>query len=262
LASVAFIPAAQSARSIRFGDGGPNVICEKFNGNLHGYFGSIFHLHANGWTRDNATSVADANDLGQTVTSHTSVTLLALLRRMPPDQAAWAQFTERYGRRIYAWCRQWNLQEADAEDVTQAVLMKLAEKMRTFEYDPTKHFRAWLKTVARHAWSDFWSARKAVVASGGSQAHEVLQAVEARDDLFRRLDDEFDRELLDEAMARVRLRVTPRTMEAFDRTAVQGQSGAEAAHALGMKVATVFVAKSKVQKMIQEELEKLESPGA
>jgi len=194
------------------------------------------------------------------VTSNTSATLLSLLRQMPPDQAAWAQFTERYGRKIYAWCRQWNLQEADAEDVTQAVLMKLAEKMRTFEYDSTKSFRAWLKTVSRHAWSDFLSSLKAVVAAGGSQAHEFLQAVAARDDLFRRLDDEFDRELLDEAMARVRLRVTPRTMDAFERTALKGQSGAEVGQALGMKVATVFVAKSKVQKMLQEELAKLDNP--
>jgi RNA polymerase sigma-70 factor (ECF subfamily) len=52
----------------------------------------------------------------------------------------------------------------------------------------------------------------------------------------------------------------PRTWEAFERTAVQGPSGAEAALAPGMKVATVFVARSKVQKMIQEELRKLEGP--
>ena len=193
--------------------------------------------------------------------SKTSATLLARLRQVPADQAAWAQFTERYGRKIYAWCRRWNLQGADAEDLTQDVLLRLAEKMQTFVYDPAKSFRAWLKTVARHAWSDHWSGRKAVVAAGGSQALELLQTVEAREDLVRRLEEEFDRELLDEAMARVRLRVMPRTWEAFDRTALQGQSGAEAAQALGMKVATVFVARSKVQKMLQEEMQELEDPG-
>ena len=192
--------------------------------------------------------------------SNTSATLLARLRQVPADQAAWAQFTERYGRKIFAWCRRWNLQGADAEDLTQDVLLKLAEKMQTFEYDPTKSFRGWLKTVARHAWSDSWSSRKAAVAAGGSQALEMLQTVEARDDLVRRLEEEFDRELLDEAMARVRTRVLPRTWEAFERTALQGQSGAEAGQALGMKVATVFVARSKVQKMIQEEMQKLEGP--
>src|SRR5262245_54432863 len=111
---------------------------------------------------------------GGGVDSETSVTLLARLRQVPADQAAWARFTERYGRKVYAWCRQWNLQEADAEDVTQTVLIKLADKMRTFEYDPARSFRAWLKTVARNAWSDFWSARKAAVAAGGSQAPEML----------------------------------------------------------------------------------------
>jgi RNA polymerase sigma-70 factor (ECF subfamily) len=193
------------------------------------------------------------------VGSQTSVTLLARLRQVPADQAAWAEFTDRYGRKVYAWCRQWNLQEADAEDVTQTVLLKLAEKMQAFVYDPDRSFRAWLKTVARNAWNDFWSGRKAA-AAGGSQAVELLRTVEAREDLVRRLDDEFDRELLDEAAARVRLRVTPRTWQAFELTAVQGRSGAEAAAALGMKVATVFVARSKVQKMLQEEVQRLEEP--
>ena len=193
--------------------------------------------------------------------SNTSATLLARLRQVPADQAAWVQFTERYGRKIYAWCRGWNLQGADAEDLTQDVLLKLAEKMQTFEYDPTKSFRGWLKTVARHAWSDSWSSRKAAVAAGGSQALEMLQTVEARDDLVRRLEEEFDRELLDEAMARVWTRVLPRTWEAFERTALKGQSGAEVGQALGMKVATVFVARSKVQRMLQEEMQKLEDPG-
>jgi RNA polymerase sigma factor (sigma-70 family) len=194
------------------------------------------------------------------VESQTSATLLARLRQAPTDQAAWAQFTDRYGRKIYAWCRQWNLQEADAEDVTQTVLLKLAEKMRTFDYDRERSFRAWLKTVTRHAWSDFWSGRKAAVAAGGSQAVELLHTVEAREDLVQRLDDEFDREVLDEAAARVRQRVVPRTWQAFELTAVQGRSGAEAAAALGMKVATVFVARSKVQKMLQEEIRRLEGP--
>jgi RNA polymerase sigma factor (sigma-70 family) len=195
------------------------------------------------------------------VQSHTSVTLLGRLRRVPADEGAWAEFMERYGRRVYAWCRQWNLQEADAEDVTQTVLVKLAQRMQSFDYDPRRSFRAWLKTVARNAWNDHWAARAAAVAAGGSQAVELLATVEARDDLVRRLEDEFDREVFDEAAARVRARVAPRTWEAFERTAVKGESGAEAAAALGMKVATVFVARSKVQKMLQEEVRALEGGG-
>ena len=188
----------------------------------------------------------------------TSATLLGRLQQVPVDQTAWGEFTERYGRKIYSWCRQWNLQEADAEDVTQTVLLKLADKMRTFVYDPSRSFRGWLKTVTRHAWSDFWDSRGKEVAEGGSHAVQLLHTVEARDDLVQRLEGEFDRELLDAAIARVRGRVTPRTWQAYEMTAVEGRSGGETARALGMKVATVFVAKSKVLKMLQEERRKLE----
>lgn len=192
--------------------------------------------------------------------SHTSVTLLGRLRRFPADQTAWSLFVDRYGRKILAWCRQWNLQDADAEDVTQSVLLKLADKMKSFEYDAARSFRAWLKTVAWHVLSDYCDSRKAV-AVGGDQTVELLGNLEAREDLVQRLDEEFDRETFEEAASRVKSRVTPKTWEAFERTAVQGQSGLEAGAALGMKVATVFVARSKVQKMLQEEVQRLEGSG-
>ena len=189
----------------------------------------------------------------------TSPTLLGRLGRVPADQAAWGQFAERYGRKIYGWCRQWGLQEADAEDVTQQVLLKLADTMRTFSYDPSKSFRAWLKTVTHHAWRDFVESRgRPGGGSGDTRVLELLQTVQARDGLVHELDEEFSRDLLDEAMARVRLLVQPHTWQAFHLLAVEGRSGAEAAERRSMKVATVFVARSKVQKMLQEEVHKLE----
>ena len=56
----------------------------------------------------------------------------------------------------------------------------------------------------------------------------------------------------------MRLRVHQHAWEAFRLTALEGNSGAEAAARLGMRVATVFVARSKVQKMLQDEVRKLE----
>ena len=189
----------------------------------------------------------------------TSPTLLGRLGRVPADQAAWDEFADRYGRKIYGWCRHWNLQQADAEDVTQQVLLKLAHKMRTFAYDPSKSFRAWLKTVTHHAWRDFVEGRdRPGAGSGDTGVLEQLQTVQARDGLVSELDEEFTRDLLDEAMARVRLRVQPHTWQAFHLLAVEGRAGAEAAAELGMKVAAVFVARSKVQKMLREEVRKLE----
>ena len=194
--------------------------------------------------------------------SGTRVTLLGRLRRDPTDQAVWEEFVEHYGPRIYGWCRKWNLQEADAQDVTQNVLLRLAEKLRDFSYDPSRSFRAWLKTLTHHAWSDFLeSRRRPGQGSGDSGVESLLHSVEAREDLVKQLEAEFDREILEEAMMRVRLRVAPQTWEAFRLTALEGLSGADAGARIPMQVAQVFVAKRRVQKMLQEEVARLEGPG-
>jgi len=189
----------------------------------------------------------------------THITLLTRLRQDPSDQAGWDEFVERYGRHIYRWCRQWKLQDADAEDVTQDILVKLAQKLRVFAYDPSRSFRGWLKTVAHHAWRDFDDSRRhAQRAAGASQIQELTLTLEAREDLARKLEEAFDLELLEAAKVRVRLRVAPHTWEAFRLLALEGLPVAEVAARVHLQVAMVYVAKSKVQKMLREEIGKLE----
>jgi RNA polymerase sigma-70 factor (ECF subfamily) len=189
----------------------------------------------------------------------TRATLLARLRLDPTDHAAWDVFVERYGRHIYRWCRQWKLQDADAEDVTQNILLKLAQKLRHFAYDPSRSFRGWLKTVAHHAWRDFVdSPRRAQAAAGDNRVRELMDTLEAREDLIQKLQEAFDHELLEAAKARVRLRVAPHTWEAFRLVALEDLPAAEVAATVRMPVAMVYVAKSKVQKMLREEIQKLE----
>ena len=198
--------------------------------------------------------------MAQLSASATDVSLLLRLQRDPGDQRAWVDFVRRYGRRIFVWCRQWRLQEADAEDVTQNVLLILAEKLRNFEYDPSGSFRAWLKTVAHHAWSRYLERqRRAGQASGDSQVLTLLDSLAARDDLARKLEEEFDRELLELAMLRVAQRVESNTWRAFHLLTVEHRSSTETAAMLGMPVAMVYVAKSRVLKMMQEEVRSLEA---
>lgn len=194
--------------------------------------------------------------------SRTRVTLLGRLRADPADPRTWSEFVDHYGPRLLGWCRAWGLQDADAQDVTQIVLLKLATKLRDFAYDPTRSFRAWLKTVAQHAWLDFLNARqRAGQGSGDTVMLTRLQSVEARDDLLGRLQAAFDQELLQEAVARVRVRIAPQTWEAFRLTAQEGLSGAEVAARIGMQAAQVYVAKRRVQKMLQDEVRALEGLG-
>jgi RNA polymerase sigma-70 factor (ECF subfamily) len=189
----------------------------------------------------------------------TSTTLLVRLRQEPADQEAWAEFVRRYGPQVYRWCRRWGLQEADAEDVTQAVLLRLSARMRTFSRDPAKSFRAYLRTLARYAWCDFLATRQQPGAGGGgSEVLGLLHTIEARDDLEQRLSEQFDQELLAEAQAQVRGRVEGHTWEAFQLTVLDGLSAADAAARLGLTVAGVYKAKSRVQQMLQEEVARLD----
>lgn len=197
----------------------------------------------------------------------TSASLLLRLGYRPSDQAAWEEFVDRYGGMIYSWCRASGLQDADAQDVTQAVLTQLAVQMGRFAYDPSRRFRGWLRTVVRNACRDCMADRRHCIGAGaldGAGRADPILTVEARDDLARRLEAEFDLELLEEAERRVRRRVAPHTWEAYRLTAVEGLSGAEAAARLGMKVAAVFVSRSHVMKHLQSEVRGLEfqQPGA
>ena len=191
--------------------------------------------------------------------SLTSVTLLSRLRHDSSDQAAWGDFVARYGPKILDWCRRWQLQEADAQDVTQEVLLKLNRLMATFVYDPTGSFRAWLKTLTHHAWRDFvGERRRRGMGSGDSQIVALLESVQAGAELAEDLQDEFRRELMDRAIERVRSRVASRAWEAFRLTALEGWSGAAAGAHLQMNVAQVYLAKSRITKRIQEEVRRLE----
>jgi RNA polymerase sigma factor (sigma-70 family) len=199
--------------------------------------------------------------MGEFPDSRTRATLLARLYRSgAADSEAWREFVCIYGRQIYKWCCHWRLQDSDAEDVTQQVLLQLLSKMKEFVYDPGRSFRAWLKTVTHHAWQNLVASRQNDKAGGAdTQVWEQLLTAPARDDLLLRLEREFDRELLDEAMLRVRLRVAPHNWEAYRLTALEGVPAREAAQRLTMKIANVYAARSTVQRLLREQVEKLEA---
>lgn len=190
--------------------------------------------------------------------SATSTTLIIRLQQSPSNQAAWAEFVERYGRRIESWCYRWGLQEADVQDVSQIVLLKLLCAVQTFRYDPNQRFRAWLKTVTHHAWQDLVRGRRLL--SGGSSAstHDPLQSLAARDDLSDWIEGAYEQELLEAAVTRVRPRVQPKTWEAFELTTYEGLSGSQTAARLGMALTSVYKAKSNIQKLLEAEVQHLE----
>jgi RNA polymerase sigma-70 factor (ECF subfamily) len=150
------------------------------------------------------------------------------------------------------------VQEADAQDVAQTVLLKLLRTVQTFRYDPQQKFRAWLKTVTHHAWQDWVRGRRRAAGGGESAKDDPLLSLAARDDLAAWMEGAYEQELLDEALVRVRPRVQANTWEAFRLTTYEGLSGAETAARLGMAVTSVYKAKSNIQKLLEAEVRYLE----
>src|SRR5262249_25610674 len=110
----------------------------------------------------------------------TSLTLLARLRHDPKDQAAWSEFVARYGPSIFQWCRGWGVQEADAQDVTQDVLLKLNGLMARFVYDSAGSFRGWLRTLTHHAWCDLAAERRrAGLGASDGRVFELFASLQA-----------------------------------------------------------------------------------
>ncbi len=190
--------------------------------------------------------------------SVTSLTLLKRLKVQPTDEQAWREFVTRYGKKIQAWCRHWGLQESDAADVCQTVLLKLAKEMSNFDRRPDGSFRAWLKTVSHHAWYDLVQSRQHKILKGGEHLESRLASEEARDDLVTQMEAAWDQELMELASQRVQLRLAPKTWNAFQLSAVERLSGEEVAARLQMNLASVYKAKSNVLRLLQQEVQSLE----
>ena len=76
---------------------------------------------------------------------------LLLRIRDASDAESWRTFVSIYAPLIYRSCRRRGLQDADAADVGQEVLVEVARSIRGFEYMPGRgRFRDWLGAVVKH----------------------------------------------------------------------------------------------------------------
>lgn len=188
----------------------------------------------------------------------TSVTLLGRLAVGDTSQSAWAEFVERYGPVVMRWCRRYGCPEPDLEDVLQEVLLKLLKAFATFQYDPQKRFRSWLSTVTRNAVTDLLrSPQQRIRATGNPDMHQALENVAANDELSSALQAEFERELFDQACKAISARVEPKTWQAFALTRDEAVTPAAAAAQLGMPLAHLYVARSRVIAHVREEVERM-----
>ncbi len=189
----------------------------------------------------------------------TSETLIVAICSQPADADAWSQFVFLYGPHVVTWCRRYGIQEADALDVAQEVLLRFSSQAARFRYDRSKKFRGYLRSITHAAWCDWIEKNhEPLVEKAGPSSLARLEQIPARDALVSQIEEEYDRELLRVAMVRVKRRVEPKTWEVFRLLAIEGLPGKEAAARVGMQLGSAFAARHKVQRMLKEAIQSLD----
>jgi RNA polymerase sigma-70 factor (ECF subfamily) len=193
-------------------------------------------------------------------------TRASLLARLcdPRDDAAWTEFVDLYGPLIYNYVRKQGLQDADAVDVAQDVISAVAGAAARLEYDPRRGaFRSWLFTIVRRKLSNWRRAqRNRPRASGDSATHQLLEQNPEPEPALAEWEGEWQERVYGWACEQVRRQVSETTWQAFWRTAIDGQPGKNVAADLGLTVAAVYHARSRVVARLKELVQSAQEPGA
>ena len=161
---------------------------------------------------------------------------------------------------LYRFVRSRGLQDADAADVVQDVLRSVGEAIGRLDYAKEKGgFRAWLFTITRNKLYSYFEHKQRTGPTGGdtSDYQQFNQAADENDELNQQWEREHQRMLTSRAMETVRPDVDPKTWAAFEMTAVQGMSAAQAGKQLQMTTGAVYVAKSRVTARLRGVIERL-----
>jgi len=180
----------------------------------------------------------------------TRESLLSRLKDCGNDRA-WREFFETYWRLIYNFARRAGLEDADAQDVVQEVLVSVSRAMPGFRYDWSKgRFRTWMLTIVRARLADHWQRRGRE--QRAAEACDLLKA--STSDLEQRWDEEWSRHLLESAMNRLRRRTPGRQFLFFDMVERQGIALAPAAAAAGFNVAHGYVIRHRLRRILRAEV--------
>jgi RNA polymerase sigma-70 factor (ECF subfamily) len=176
------------------------------------------------------------------------------------DQEAWRQFVRIYGPVVYGYGRKHGLQDADAADLTQEVLRAVSAAVGRLDGDGRRGaFRGWLFTVAHHKLHDLLVLRRRPGRGSGDPAVQgLLEEQPARPEDQEVWDQEYERRLFRWAAEQVRPHFRDATWQAFWLSAVEGKSGKDVAEALGVSVAAVYLAKSRVMARLREQIQQVE----
>ncbi|QDU75315.1 ECF RNA polymerase sigma factor SigE [Bremerella volcania] len=191
--------------------------------------------------------------------NETSLSLLHRLRHAS-ESDSWTRLVDMYAPLIRAWLRKYDVQESDAEDLVQEVLVAVSKDVSNFEHKGQPGaFRAWLKGILVNRLRNFWRTRdRRREARGESDLDRRLAELESpTSELSRLWNDEHDRYVLKQLLILAKPHFTPTTWTAFDRVALRGESPRDVASEMQISLNAVITAKSRVLRRLRLEADGL-----
>jgi RNA polymerase sigma-70 factor (ECF subfamily) len=189
----------------------------------------------------------------------TRVSLLIRLRDRG-NREAWQEFVEIYRPVIWRLAVLKGLQDSDAHDLIQQVLMSVARSIDHWEPDPARaRFRTWLNRVAENAILNALNRRRPDQGSGDSDVQAILESRSSDNDpetgLLRL---EYRREVFRWAARQIRREFQDPTWQAFWLSAVDGWEVERVAKYLGKNSGSIYAARSRVMRRLQEKIAEYE----
>jgi len=177
------------------------------------------------------------------------------------DQDSWTEFFNTYWKLIYGVARRSGLADADAQDVVQDTVIQVANKMQEFNYDPAGSFKAWLLNATKWRIHDrlrkYQREADRIVSrreteTGTSPAERIPDPAGFRlEDVW---DEEWEKNIFDAAIEKVRRQVNAKQYQLFDLYVIKQLPVREVARVMGVSIGRVYLAKHRVSTLIKKEV--------
>ena len=185
----------------------------------------------------------------------TRYSLLSRLRDWD-DQDSWKEFFDSYWRLIYSVALKSGLTQDEAQDVVQETIISVARDIHKFKRDRSLgSFKGWLRNLTRWRIADHLRKR-------GRGTHTDLDigtiadpAASASETLW---DNEWQSNLLNAALERIKHRVKEEHYQIFDLYVIRQWPVSKVAETLGVNVGQIYLAKHRVAALLKKEIRALE----
>jgi len=173
------------------------------------------------------------------------------------DEESWRTFFKTYWKLLYSFAVRRGCTDAEAEEVVQETVISVARKMPEYRYDPAVcSFKGWLMHVTN--WRVIDQIRKRAPGRTTSVALDVdVPTKVGASDLESLWEEEWQKNLLDAALERVKRKVNPESYQIFFLLLVKQQSPSQIARMLKISVGRVYLAKHRVGALVRQEIKAL-----